>query len=177
MAVPKSRKPFSTRHQNVCNAALKQGHFSSHPSWWSMDEVLKMLPGSLLMANPSNWSSCSGGFSSASAAKFLAGACGGLKILSLICVLQELGGEGEAGRLRGFLKNLLKCLLSLLHGQTVIGLPWTERWQSLISHLLSVAVWFAKGAQGLQKPAALGGNALLPGWWMSCKTRHQSTLD
>lgn len=111
---------------------------------------------------------------------FFVGLCEDLKTLYLICVPQGLGGEREGGRLRSFLQNPLEVpvvFASWLNSwASTSGLPWTERWHSLISHLLSVAVLFPKGAQGLQKPAAHGGDAMLLEWWMSCKTRLQSTV-
>lgn len=130
----------------ICNAALKQGPFSSHPSWWSVDEVLTVLPGSLLIANPLNWCSCSGGVSSASPSKFLAGPCGGLKTLYHICVPQELGGEREGEGLRSFLQNLLEV--------PVVFASWLNSYRASLNREVTEfnftpvvgGLWFPKGA-------------------------------
>lgn len=81
----------------------------------------------------------------------------------------------ERGKEQGpeaFCKTSSECLLPLLHGPTVIGRPLTKRWQSLISHLSQVAVWFPKGA--------FGGDVLLPRWrwWTWCRILlgHQQAL-
>lgn len=66
--------------------------------------------------------------------------------LSQLCAPRFGRRKGRRGaRLEAFCKNCFETPFPLLCGWTVLGLPWTKRWQSLISHLPQMAVWVPKG--------------------------------